>query len=176
MALSSRHLIFVREYLKDGNGKQAAIRSGYSEKTAESQASRLLRNAKVAAAVDAGLARRALVTELEATTVLRELALLVETDIGDAFDGQGRMRPLHEMHEDVRRCIAAVDVEELYDGTGKQRVKVGHVRKVRFLDKTKAIELALRRLGLLNDKLRVSAGLSFEKLVQASWEHKPEGT
>lgn len=38
---------FCQEYLKDNNGKQAAIRTGYSKKTAESQASRLLSNAKV---------------------------------------------------------------------------------------------------------------------------------
>jgi single-stranded DNA-binding protein len=42
-----RQLLFVHEYLKDLNGKQAAIRAGYSPKTAESQASRLLRNVKV---------------------------------------------------------------------------------------------------------------------------------
>lgn len=43
---------FVREYLKDQNGKQAAIRAGYSKNTAESQASRLLRNAKVRAEIE----------------------------------------------------------------------------------------------------------------------------
>lgn len=40
---------FADEYLKDLNGKQAAIRSGYSPKTAEVQGSRLLSNAKVQA-------------------------------------------------------------------------------------------------------------------------------
>jgi len=40
-------LQFAAEYTYDWNGKQAAIRAGYSERTAESQASRLLRNVKV---------------------------------------------------------------------------------------------------------------------------------
>ena len=38
---------FVREYLIDRNGTQAAIRAGYSPKTAAAQASRLLKDVKV---------------------------------------------------------------------------------------------------------------------------------
>lgn len=44
--------IFVDEYVKDRNGKRAAIAAGYSPKTAEQQASRLLRNVKVKAAIE----------------------------------------------------------------------------------------------------------------------------
>jgi phage terminase small subunit len=50
--LTAKQLVFIAEYMVDLNGKQAAIRAGYSEKTAEVQASRLLSNAKVAAEVE----------------------------------------------------------------------------------------------------------------------------
>lgn len=45
--LTNQQNRFCSEYLTDINGKQAAIRAGYSPKTAESQASRLLTNVKV---------------------------------------------------------------------------------------------------------------------------------
>lgn len=45
--LNPKQLIFLQEYLKSGNGKHAAIAAGYSERSAESQASRMLRDAKV---------------------------------------------------------------------------------------------------------------------------------
>ena len=45
---------FVEEYLVDLNATQAAIRAGYSPKTAEVQGSRLLANAKVREAVEIG--------------------------------------------------------------------------------------------------------------------------
>lgn len=45
--LNPKQLIFVQEYMKNGNGKHAAIAAGYSERSAESQASRMLRDAKV---------------------------------------------------------------------------------------------------------------------------------
>ncbi|NOK06347.1 terminase small subunit [Myxococcus xanthus] len=47
--LTAKQRAFVREYLVDGVGKQAAIRGGYSEHSAEVTASKLLRNAKVSA-------------------------------------------------------------------------------------------------------------------------------
>lgn len=40
--LSDKQLRFIEEYLIDGNGTQAAIRAGYSEKTANEQAARML--------------------------------------------------------------------------------------------------------------------------------------
>ena len=43
--------LFIMEYVVDLNGKQAAIRAGYSAKTAEVQASRLLSHVKVQAAI-----------------------------------------------------------------------------------------------------------------------------
>jgi len=48
LEITKRQKNFADEYLKDYNGKQAAIRAGYSEKTAENQASRMLRLVKVA--------------------------------------------------------------------------------------------------------------------------------
>lgn len=45
--LTPKQELFVNEYLVDLNATQACIRAGYSEKTAESQASRLLTNVKV---------------------------------------------------------------------------------------------------------------------------------
>lgn len=52
-ALKPRERQFVREYLKDLNGTKAARRVGYSEKSAASQASRLLRKPEVRAYRDA---------------------------------------------------------------------------------------------------------------------------
>lgn len=50
--LSPKQQRFVDEYLVDSNATQAAIRAGYSAKTAEQQGSRLLRNVQVAAAIE----------------------------------------------------------------------------------------------------------------------------
>lgn len=63
--------LFVREYLVDLNATQACIRAGYSAKTAEQQGPRLLGNVGVAAAIQAGMDKRAKKIELSADYVLR---------------------------------------------------------------------------------------------------------
>lgn len=45
--LNPKQLIFIQEYLRSGNGTQAAVAAGYSEKTAHVQGSRMLSNVKV---------------------------------------------------------------------------------------------------------------------------------
>ena len=70
---SDRQAAFVREYVKDCNATQAAIRAGYSERTAQEQSSRLLSNVMVKAAIERRLAQIAAIAEVDAALVVREL-------------------------------------------------------------------------------------------------------
>ena len=91
--LSDKQLRFVMEYLTDSNGKQAAIRAGYSPKTAEVQASRLLSNAKVRAAVAEGQKYFQEKTETESEWIRRRLK--EEADDRSEFSTHsGRIRAL----------------------------------------------------------------------------------
>lgn len=71
--MTPKQAAFVREYLVDLNATQAAIRAGYSPKTAKVQGSRLLTKADVAAAVETGRAQRAERVEVKADDVLRDI-------------------------------------------------------------------------------------------------------
>ena len=71
--LTPRQARFVKEYLVDLNGTQAAIRAGYNEKTAQTQSSRLLSNVMVGEAVEAGAATQHAQLDLTAEKVLTEL-------------------------------------------------------------------------------------------------------
>ena len=73
-ALNDQQRRFVAEYIIDLNGKQAAIRAGYSDKTAEVQASRLLSHVNVREAIDKAQIRREKRTNITADRVLQELA------------------------------------------------------------------------------------------------------
>lgn len=84
--MNARQKAFVREYLVDRNGKQAAIRAGYSEKYAETQACRLLStNAKVAAAVARGEKRAMERAELTLDTCIAGIKR--EAMLGDEEGG-----------------------------------------------------------------------------------------
>lgn len=65
---------FVQEYLVDLNATEAAQRAGYSKKTADTQASRMLRNVKVKEAIEKGRQKQVARTEVRADKVIREYA------------------------------------------------------------------------------------------------------
>ena len=77
---SARVYRFVEEYAKDRNGTQAAIRVGYSPKTAGQQAFDLLKNPQIQELVEAQCAKISAVVEFEAADVLREWVLLATAD------------------------------------------------------------------------------------------------
>lgn len=72
--LTPRQERFVAEYLVDLNATQAAIRAGYSPKTASAIGAENLRKPQLAAAVRVAARERAAATEITAANVLRRLA------------------------------------------------------------------------------------------------------
>ena len=78
MALTAKQERFCAEYAVDLNATQAAIRAGYSPKTAKAQGSRLLTNADVKARVEADNAARAAKLALSADWVVEKLKQNVE--------------------------------------------------------------------------------------------------
>lgn len=78
MDLTPRQQRFVQEYLLDLNATQAAIRAGYSRKTAKAIGSRLLTNVDVAQAVADAQAKRAERLELTAASITKQLMSIVD--------------------------------------------------------------------------------------------------
>lgn len=78
MTLTNKQARFVEEYLRDFNATQAAIRVGYSEKTAYSQGSRLLKNVEVAEVIKSKI--------MTADEVLSRTADMARADLADLMD------------------------------------------------------------------------------------------
>jgi phage terminase small subunit len=76
--LTKKQQVFVAEYLKDLDGKRAAISAGYSAKTAESQASQLLKNPKVSEFLEKKLGKRLQKLEISADYVLENIKDTIE--------------------------------------------------------------------------------------------------
>lgn len=155
--LNPKQQRFVDEYLKDFNGKQAAIRAGYSPKTAEVQGSRLLSTAKVRVEVEK---RRNAISEKAGVTVeriLQEYARLAFLDPAQAFDKEGRLIPVCDMPEDVRRAVGGLDVVEMaggmqVDGDGAQHVPM-FTKKLKFWDKKGALDSLAKIKGMFVEKV-----------------------
>ena len=143
---------FVKEYLIDLNGTQAAIRAGYSPKTANEQASRLLANVSVKKAIDKAIAERSRRTGISADRVVRELAKIGFANIGDVVD-LNTAKIKDSATEDDLACIQAVKIKP---------TEWGIEREVRMYDKKGALVDLGRHLGIFNDRIEIS-GLDNEK-------------
>jgi phage terminase small subunit len=150
--LNERERAFVREYLVDLNATQAAIRAGYSPRSAKTTGNRMLTKADIQEAIAAANKQRVERVELKADDVIRELMLIAFGDLGRAFGEAGRLLALGEMDADVRRTIASIEVDEL----GGEAAGVGFTRKVKTWDKLRALEMLGRHLQLFIDKTEVS--------------------
>lgn len=150
-ALTPKQARFVQEYLLDLNATQAAIRAGYSRRTAQEQGSQLLNHPSVMGAIDAAKLERSERTEVDADWVLRRLADEAEADLADLYDANNDLKPIDEWPEVWRQgLVAGVEIDALYEGAGEDRRQVGHVKKIRLSDR-------LRRLELIGKHVRVNA-------------------
>ncbi|WP_457301299.1 terminase small subunit [Phyllobacterium sp. P5_D12] len=124
---------FVSEYLIDLNAKQAAIRAGYSEKTAQQQASRLLLNVVVADEIAKKNKSRLDKLEYDAEQLLRELLEENNANLKQIYNMDGSIKPIHEWPDVFcTGLVTQIDTELIYSGTGKDRVLVGRVQSVKF--------------------------------------------
>jgi phage terminase small subunit len=154
--LTDKQQCFVDEYLIDLNATQAAIRAGYSAKTADQQGSRMLANVKVKQAVAEKQAQRSKRTGVNQDRVVLELAKVAFAKMTDIVDSNGRIK--EDASPDDLACIESIKYKESdneYGGSVEREVKIA--------SKLKALELLGKHLGMWSDKFNVTVEKS-EKL------------
>ena len=169
MALEPRQQRFCEEYIVDLNATQAGIRAGYSAKTAYSQAHDLLKKPEIEAEVQRLMNERSKRTEITADKVLKETYLLAMSDIGEAFNEDGSLKPIRDIPAHIRRAISSVEVDELFEGRGEQREHVGYTRKLRLWDKVKTLELLGKHLRLFDDAVKIDGLDDLAKALNERW-------
>ena len=149
--LTPKQARFVDEYLIDLNGTQAAIRAGFSKKSAHDIAAQLLGKTHIKAAIDAAKAARMQRVNIDADYVLRRLYEMAEADRKDIYDENGSLKPVKDWPEVWRKgMVTGIEVNELWEGQGADRVRIGEVKKVRT-------ETPLAILQTLGKHIKVNA-------------------
>ncbi len=156
--LNPRQARFVDEYLIDLNATQAAIRAGYSVSTAEQQGPRLLDHVGVAAAIEAGKAKRAKKLEISAERVLTELAKLAFSDVRKLakWDSlRSELLPSDEIDDDAAATIESIANTE--SGV-----------KLTLHSKTRALELLGKHLGLFVERVKIDNPEDIARAIAAA--------
>lgn len=150
--MTERQRRFVDEYLIDLNATQAAIRAGYSAKTADQQGSRMLANVKVQQEIAEKMAERSKRTGISQDRVVLELARMGFVKMADVVDGEGKIKG--DATDDDLACIESIKYKRSdtnYGSTVEREVRIG--------SKIRALELLGKHLGMWNDKLDVNVAV-----------------
>ncbi|KAB2720944.1 terminase small subunit [Brucella intermedia] len=163
--MTPKQELFVQEFLVDLNGTQAAIRAGYSERTAKEQAAQMLAKPEIAAAINAAMGDRAEKLELTAERVLTEISAMA------FYDPAEIMLEIGKADTELSDGVSVSDDGKIYGlrGPGDVRRLPDNVRRaivgwswdrngnftVKLADKSKALDQLARHLSLYNDKLAI---------------------
>jgi len=155
-----RRSLFIEAYIANGgNATQAAIAAGYSVRDARNRGLRLLKEADIGRQISQRAEKLATKYELTTESVIAELSKIVHADPRKMFSADGRLIHPHDWPDDMAGVIASIEVDELFEGTGKARRWTGYTKKVKLWDKNSAIDKAMKHLGLFaeDNKQRGSA-------------------
>ncbi len=134
---------FCEEYLVDLNATQAAIRAGYSVKTAYRIGAELLQKTSVSKRISELRSEQSKRTGITADKIIAELAAIAFTDRTEIAkvgkNGSVRLTPTENLSDDVKKVISGI--KEGKFGT-----------EVSSYDKVKALELLGKHLGIFDKK------------------------
>lgn len=129
---------FCLEYIKDFNATRAAIAAGSTIGSAAVLGYRLLRKDKILKRIEELTAGRNQRILLEGDEILGELKRIGDFDPRQIFEDNGTVKDPKDWPIDLAKAISSIEVKEIFAKGGKL---IGYTKKVKFWDKTKALEL-----------------------------------
>ena len=145
-SITNQQARFVEYYVQSLNATQAAIKAGYSAKTAHVLGYQLLQNPLVSAAISQVSEKRSQNIGLTTERLLQEAMRLAFFDIRKLVDGDGNPIPIQQLDDDTAAAIQGLELatEKSRDDDGNVTV----VRKYKIADKNSAIERLFKHKGL----------------------------
>lgn len=151
--MTERQKRFIAEYLIDLNATQAAIRAGYSVKTAGSIGDENLKKPEINSAIAKEMAKRSKRTGVNQDRVVLELAKIAFVNASDVIDAD-TATVKDDATADDTAAIQSIKVKVFPTKDGE-----GVEREIKLGDKLKALELLGKHLGMWNDKLDLNVNL-----------------
>ena len=182
--LTNKQKIFIAEYLIDLDGTQAAIRAGYSKKSANAIAGENILKPHIRAIIDEAIEERRKKLSVTAESVIAELALIGFADMSDfvkvSDGGAVQVIPLDELAESKSRIIKKIKEKrtiKTLKGTKDQpdgEMVLDDTVEFELCDKVKSLELLSRHLGILHDKHEVDVKQPVNVTIKKFYRSKDE--
>lgn len=141
---------FIAEYRVSGNATQAAIKAGYSPKTASRIGPELLGKTCISKVLAQETKIALDKVKLSAELVLENIRRPLAADCLDLYDATGAPIPLDKLSPEARSLVAAIETPP-YNPDGSDGKTNGRLHRYKLVDRARYVEMAAKHFKLLTD-------------------------
>ena len=166
--MTPKQEMFCREFLIDLNGTQAAIRAGYSAKTANRIATENMYKPEIKRRIEELKQQRQEVIGVDASYVLQRLIDIDQMDARDILNDDGSVKPIQDWPDVWRQSISGVDLMEISNSENVAAT----LKKIKWPDKIKNLELLGRHVSVaaFKDRLELSGNVGLAERMKKARE------
>lgn len=170
--------LFCEYYIGDDglNGALAARKAGYSPPSSGQTAYRLLNDPLCQAYIGKLRKERNDRLQVDSDYVLQRLYDMDQMDIIDILNDDMSLKPLSEWPKVWRQALNGVEIADLYEGEGDSRKIMGALKKIKWTDRLKNLELLGKHVdvGAFAERVIEEDAGTLAKRLQAARQRRAE--
>ncbi|TCD18262.1 terminase small subunit [Lelliottia amnigena] len=169
--LTAKVEAYCQEYIKcPENQTQAAINAGYSHKTAGKFASQNMRDERVKKRIAELMEERNKRTRVSADYVLNRLVEIDQMDVIDILNDDMSIKPVSDWPKVWRQYITGFELADMFEGRGDEKELIGILKKIKWPDKVKNLELIGKHVDVMafKERLEVSGTVTIADRMAAA--------
>lgn len=157
--LTAMQEAYAQEYTKcPENQTQAAINAGFSPNTAAVKASVMMRDERIQKRIAELMEERNKRLRVSADYVLLRLVEIDQMDVMDILNDDMSIKPVSEWPKVWRQYLTWFELADMFEGRGDEKELVGILKKIKWPDKVKNLELIGKHVDVnaFKERLEVS--------------------
>ncbi|HDH7788798.1 terminase small subunit [Raoultella ornithinolytica] len=159
--LTAMQEAYVQEYVKcPENQTQAAINAGFSTKTAAVKASVMMRDERIQKRIAELMEERNKRLRVSADYVLLRLVEIDQMDVIDILNDDMSIKPVSEWPKVWRQYLTGFELADMFEGRGDEKELVGILKKIKWPDKVKNLELIGKHVDVMAFKERMEVNVN----------------
>lgn len=164
--------LFCEFYISDDglNGALAARRAGYSARSSAATAYRLINDPLCLAYIAKLRKERSERLKVDADYVLQRLYDMDQMDVIDILNDDMSLKPISQWPKVWRQALSGAEIADLFEGQGDARKVMGVLKKIKWIDRLRNLELMGKHVDVGAFAERVieeDAGTLAERLAKA---------
>lgn len=169
--LTAMQEAYAQEYIKcPDNQAQAAINAGFSPKSAHVKASIMMRDERIHKRIAELMAERNKRLRVSADYVLLRLVEIDQMDVLDILNDDMSIKPVSQWPKVWRQYLSGFDLADMFEGRGDDKELVGILKKIKWPDKVKNLELIGKHVDVnaFKERVEVSGTLTIADRMAAA--------